>query len=110
MKLSDRYCLFLFYKNGDQEPSTAIHKLVTSLSKENSFIRIIIFEWSSVEAFKPKIRYQINTPMQCVLTNHWGGDIVRLTIPNSLKHLQEMLTELGYKGEADLIGKQIYGI
>jgi hypothetical protein len=95
-----KYCLYLFYEKDDQKLLDSQRQLAASLPK----MMVILLEWSSTAAFKPKIRYHINSTQQCVLTDKRGGDIVRLSkIPDDPAHLASMLNSLGYRREAEEI-------
>ena len=91
-----KYCLYLFYEKDDQKLLESHRKLAAALPK----MMVLLLEWNSVSAFKPKIQYSINTTKQCSLTDKHGGEIVRLKVPDNPEHLVEMLDSLGYKREA----------
>jgi hypothetical protein len=96
----ERYYLYLFYKKEDQGSLDAINRLINTLNKCKANVGIVKLEWSSTEAYKPKIRYSIQTTAQCCLTDKSGGDIVRLSLPESAAQLVKYLDALGYHGEA----------
>jgi len=107
-----KYWLHLFYKEEDHKTSSAIHHLTTSVFRANSgSLGLLIYEWKSVNAFKPKIQYHINVPGQCALTDSSGGFIVRLTVPQGLADLAVVLRQLGYKSISEklLVGRNHEG-
>jgi hypothetical protein len=97
-RLMKTYWLYLFYKEEDHQTSSSIHSLTTSLFNSGcESLGLKILEWKSLEAFKPKIQYNINTPQQCCLTNKYGQSIVRLSVVDDISKIKTLLLKLGYR-------------
>jgi hypothetical protein len=95
------FYLYVFFNQDSGR--NKFHQLEKSIAGSSGKVALAKLEWNSISAYKPKIRYKINTLEQCALTNSWGGMIVRLRIPKDISELSTMLDSLGYKREAKLI-------